>query len=172
MLWIIYEDRNVLWKWWGVTWKHFCINCTETNIVTTFLSFTSLLVLKVIKLTASNSSINSLSPGKFEWNFRHEWHWTSLMIWCGWGWEVSCGGHHQQRGKTRMGSALGGAVLDFTQILAYLVTQYEQIPIIFGVWPFRLTPFFFSVNNILAGSWLNCISSEITLSCGWHIIAT
>ena len=42
-------------------------------------------------------------------------------------------------------------------------TQYEQIPIILGVWPFWLTPFF-SVNNILAGLWLNCISSvEITL---------
>ena len=37
-------------------------------------------------------------------------------------------------------------------------TQYEQIPIIFGAWPFWLTPFFFSVNNILAGLWLNCIS--------------
>ena len=43
-------------------------------------------------------------------------------------------------------------------------TQYEQIPIILGVWPFWLTPFFFSVNNILARLWLNCISSvEITL---------
>ena len=41
-------------------------------------------------------------------------------------------------------------------------TQYEQIPIILGVW---LTPFFFSVNDILAGLWLNCISSvEITLN--------
>ena len=51
--------------------------------------------------------------------------------------------------------------------------QYEQIPIILGVWPFWLTPFFFSVNNILAGLWLNCISSvEITLlSPGWHNIA-
>ena len=43
-------------------------------------------------------------------------------------------------------------------------TQYDQIPIILGVWPFCLTPFFFSANNILAGLWLNCISSvEITL---------
>ena len=29
-------------------------------------------------------------------------------------------------------------------------SQYEQISIILGVWPFCLTPFFFSVNNILA----------------------
>ena len=47
-------------------------------------------------------------------------------------------------------------------------TQYEQIPIILGVWPFWLTPLadslLFSVNIILAGLWLNCISSvEITL---------
>ena len=43
-------------------------------------------------------------------------------------------------------------------------TQNEQIPIILGVWPFWMTPLFFSVNNILAGLWLNCISSvEITL---------
>ena len=43
-------------------------------------------------------------------------------------------------------------------------TQYEQIPIILGVWPFWLTPLFFFVNNILAGLWFNCISSvEITL---------
>ena len=42
-------------------------------------------------------------------------------------------------------------------------TQYEQIPIIFGVWPFWLTPFFFPVSNILVGLWLNCILSvEIT----------
>ena len=42
-------------------------------------------------------------------------------------------------------------------------TQYEQIPIILGVWPFWLT-LLFSINNILAGLWLNCISSvEITL---------
>ena len=42
-------------------------------------------------------------------------------------------------------------------------TQYEQTPIILGVWPFWLT-LFFSVNNILAGLWLNCISPvEITL---------
>ena len=43
-------------------------------------------------------------------------------------------------------------------------TQCEQIPIKLGVWPFWLTLFFFSINNISAGLWLNCISSvEITL---------
>ena len=34
------------------------------------------------------------------------------------------------------------------------ITQYEQIPIILGVWPFWLL-LSFSVNNILAGLWLN-----------------
>ena len=37
------------------------------------------------------------------------------LQWGGWGCEVSCGGHHQQRRKTIMGSSLDGAVLDFTQ---------------------------------------------------------
>ena len=36
-------------------------------------------------------------------------------------------------------------------------TQYEQIPIILGVWPFWLTPFFFRSITFLAGLWLNCI---------------
>ena len=63
---------------------------------------------------------------------------SGTEVWGGCGCEVSCGGHHRQRGKTTMGSALGRAVVDFISS-----TQYEQIPIIFGVWPFWLTPFFF-----------------------------
>ena len=89
------------------------------------------------------------------------WQW-----WGGWGSEVSCGGHHRQRGKTTMGSALDGAALDCTQILAYLVTQYEQIPIMLQLYlglAILADSLLFSVNNILAGLWLNCISSvEIT----------
>ena len=57
--------------------------------------------------------------------------WTHLVLygtrpkqWGGWDCEVSCGGHHQQRGKT--GSALDGAVLDFTQILAYLAHNMSR----------------------------------------------
>ena len=62
-----------------------------------------------------------------------------------------------------MGSALDGAVLDFTQNTGLSSTQYEQIPLIFWVLPFWLTLFFFLVNNILVGLWLNYISSvEIT----------
>ena len=56
----------------------------------------------------------------------------------GWGCEVSCGGHHGPRGKTTTGSALDGAVF-----WHHSNTQYEQIPIILGVWSFWLTPFFF-----------------------------
>ena len=44
----------------------------------------------------------------------------------GWICEVSCGGHHRQRGKTTTGSVLGAAVLDFTQILAYLVHNMSR----------------------------------------------
>ena len=66
-----------------------------------------------------------------------------LRVGGGCGCEVSCGGHRRLRGKTTTGSTLDGAVFDITQILAYSSTQYEQIPIILGVWPFWLTPFFF-----------------------------
>ena len=78
--------------------------------------------------------------------------------WGGWGCGVPCGGHHQQRGKTTMGSALDGAVLDFTQILAYLVHNMNRSQLYLGFGHFRWLPFF-SVSNILAGLWLNCISS-------------
>ena len=47
----------------------------------------------------------------------------------------------RQRGKTTTGSALDGAVLHSNTGLSS--TQYEQIPITFGVWPFWLNPFFF-----------------------------
>ena len=39
---------------------------------------------------------------------------------------------HQQRGKTTTGSALDGAVLDFTQILAYLVHNMSRFQLYFG----------------------------------------
>ena len=61
----------------------------------------------------------------------------------GWGCEVSCGGHHRQRGKTTTGSALDGAVLDFTQILAYLVHNMSKSQLYFGFGHFGWLPFFF-----------------------------
>ena len=50
--------------------------------------------------------------------------------------EVSYDGHHEQRGKNTMGSALDEAVVDFAQLLTWytICTQYEQIPIIFVSW--------------------------------------
>ena len=94
-----------------------------------------------------------------------------------WGWvggtgcEVSCGGHHRQRGKTTSGSALVGAVLDFTQILAYIVHNMSISQLYLGFGHFGWLPSF-SVNNILVGLWLNCISSvEITLFLLADIIA-
>ena len=81
----------------------------------------------------------------------------------GWGCEVSCGGRHRRRGKTNTGSALDGAVLDFTKILAYLVHKWADFNYIWGL-AILADSLLFSVNNILAGLWLNCISSvEITL---------
>ena len=84
--------------------------------------------------------------------------------WGGWGCEVSCGGHQWQRGKTTMGSALDGAVLDFTQILAYLVHSMSRSQLYLGFGHFGWLHSFFSVDDILTGIWLNCIPSvEITL---------
>ena len=83
------------------------------------------------------------------------------LCWGGWGCEVSCGGHHRLRGKTSTGSALDGAVFDIAQILAYLVHNMSRSQLCLGSGHFG---WLFLVNNILAGLWLNCISSvEITL---------
>ena len=67
-----------------------------------------------------------------------------------WGCEVSCGGHHRQRGKSTTGSALGGAVFDIAQILAYLVHNMSRSHLYLGFGHFGWLPSFL-VNNILAG---------------------
>ena len=86
-----------------------------------------------------------------------------VTVWGGWDCEVSCGGHHRLRGKTTTGSALDGAVFDIAQILAYLIHNMSRSKLYLGFGHFGWLPSF-SVNNILAGLWLNCISSvEITL---------
>ena len=88
---------------------------------------------------------------------------THHTLGVGWGCEVSCGGHHRPRGKTATGSALDGAVFDFAQILAYLVHNMSRSQYTWGL-AILADSLLFSVNNILAGLWLNCISSvEITL---------
>ena len=88
------------------------------------------------------------------------------MSWGGWSCEVSCGGHHRQRGKTTTakrkdhhGVSFGWSSIWFHSNTGLSGTQYEQIPVVFGVWSFWLTLSFFNVNNSLAGLWLNCISS-------------
>ena len=89
--------------------------------------------------------------------------WIFQSRWDGWGCGVSCGRHHRRRGKTTTGSALDGAVFDIAQILAYLIHNMSRSQLYLGFGHFGWLPFF-SVNNILAGLWLNCISSvEITL---------
>ena len=64
-------------------------------------------------------------------------------IWGGWGCEVSCGGHHQPRGKTTTGSALDGAVFDIAQILAYLVHDMSRSQFFLGFGHFGWLPSFF-----------------------------
>ena len=69
---------------------------------------------------------------------------------------------------TTTGSALDGAVFDITQILAYLIHNMSKSQLHLG-----FDSLLFSVNNILAGLWLNCISSveNYSLSSGWHVNA-
>ena len=68
-----------------------------------------------------------------------------------------------QRGKTTTGSALDGAVFDIAQILAYLVHNMSSSQLYLGL-VILADSLLFSVNTILVGLWLNCISSvEITL---------
>ena len=90
------------------------------------------------------------------WNYWFIWGWVGLwgFLW----WAPSA------KGKDHHGVSSGWSRVWHRSNTGLSSTQYEQIPIILGVWPFWLTPFFFSVNNILASLWLNCISSvEITL---------
>ena len=75
------------------------------------------------------------------------WNAPTPTLWGGWGCEVSCGGHHRQRGKTTTGSALDGAVLDFTQILSYLVHNMSRSQLYLGFGHFGWLPST-SVNNI------------------------
>ena len=59
--------------------------------------------------------------------------------------------------------ALDGAVFDIAQILAYLVHNMSRSQLYLAL-AILADSILFSVNNILAGLWLNCISSvEITL---------
>ena len=100
----------------------------------------------------------------------------AMMAWVGdgsgWGCEVSCGGHHRQRGKTTIGSALGGAVLDFTQILAYLVHNVSRSQLYLGFGHFGWLPSFFG--QLHFGGFvvkLYFIYWNYSLSSGWHIVA-
>ena len=65
------------------------------------------------------------------------------LWWCGWGCEVSCGGHHRPIGKTTTGSALDGAVFDIAQILAYLVNNMSRSQLYLGFGHFGWLPSFF-----------------------------
>ena len=83
------------------------------------------------------------------------WGWVGLwgFLW----WAPSA------KGKDHHGVSSGWSSVWHRSNTGLSSTQYEQIPIILGIWPFWLTPFFFR-SIILAGLWLNCISSvEITL---------
>ena len=78
--------------------------------------------------------------------------------------EISCGGHHH-------GSALDGVVLDFTQILVYLVHNMSRSQLYLGVWPFWLAPFFFHFCGFMVKLYFICWNYSLELSSGWHIFS-
>ena len=70
--------------------------------------------------------------------------------WGGWGCEVSCG-----EKKDHHGVSSGWSTVWHRSNTGLSSTQYGQIPIILGVWPFWLTPFFFrSITFWRAYGWI------------------
>ena len=57
---------------------------------------------------------------------------STFKVWAGLGCEVSCGGQGHEV-KTTMGSALDGAVFDFTQILVYLIHNMNRSQLYLGL---------------------------------------
>ena len=102
----------------------------------------------------------------FHHNIFSRWH-----IWGGWGYEVSCGGHHRLRGKTTTGSALDGAVFDIVQILAYLVQNISRSQFYLGFGHFGWLPSFIGqwhFGGLMVKLYFFCWN--YFLSSGWHIM--
>ena len=109
-------------------------------------NFDSLISLDVLKIYDKGRNVNRLSV--IMWISYHVNVCVCILYiympsWFrfggGWGCEVSCGGHHRPRGKT----SCGWSSVWHRSNTGLSSTQYEQIPIILGVWPFWLTRFFF-----------------------------
>ena len=89
----------------------------------------------------------------------------------GWGCEVSCGGHHTALAKRKdhHGVSSEWSSTWFHSNTGLSSTQYEQIPIIFGVWPFWLTPLFLAVTKQLY-EWFSpsvCPSVRLSVTPFW-----
>ena len=85
--------------------------------------------------------------------FMYLFLWTWQILLCcvgGRGCEVSCVGHHQQRGKTITGSALHGAVFHFAQMLDYLVhiMSRSQSFFRFGYFGYVLDDLFMTLTQV------------------------
>ena len=74
--------------------------------------------------------------------------------------------YHQQRGKTTWGSALDGAILDFSQTLAYLVHIISRSQLYLGFGHFGWLPPVFGRYKVK----LYFVCWNYSLSSGWHII--
>ena len=149
--------------WSGLEWLEYLLNpITIWNLKVLYYNYNICGRLLQHTHVVDSSQILTIDVSQL---FRKEEKWGNLLSiqWGGWGCEVSCCGYHRPRGKTTMGSALDGAVFDFAQILAYLVHNMSRSQLHLGFGHFA-DSLLFSVNNILAGLWLNCMSSvEITL---------
>ena len=75
------------------------------------------------------------------------------------------------KGKDHHGVSFGWSSVWHRSNTGLSSTQYEQIPIILGVWPFWLTPFFFRSITFWRAYGLYFLCWNYSLSSGWHVIA-
>ena len=104
--------------------------------------------------------------------FHYEYH---MFVW-NWGGWVGLWGFlwwaPSAKGKDHHGVSSGWSSVWHRSNTGLSSTQYEQIPIILGVWPFWLTPFFFrsiTFGGLMVKLYFLCWN--YSLSSGWHIIA-
>ena len=114
--------------------------------------------------------VSVISPSLYLNQCRNIVNWTLGMGWLGlWGflwWAPSA------KRKDHHGVSSGWSSVWHHSNTGLSSTQYEQIPIILGVRPFWLTPFFFrSITFWRVMVKLYFLCWNYSLSSGWHIIA-
>ena len=117
-----------------------------------YVNYLIMYIMAIDPHTLPSKIMCGMSFENWVWSVFYCFHYSVLsviLLWGGWGCEVSCGGHHRPRGKTTAkrkdhhGVSSGWSSVWHRSNSGLSSTQYEQIPIILGVWPFWLTPFVF-----------------------------